>query len=434
MSVVPPSYVPPHEDEDDPPLLGVRLRVAPLAGALPRVRRVGHARRGGRRARAPRGRSAPVRAAPDGPCPSATSTPAPPRPVPTGIAELDRVLGGGLVPGSVTLLGGEPGMGKSTLLLQALGRMAAGRRRAACSSAPRSRPRRCGCAPNGSARSPPTCSSSPRRRFPHVLAHADAMRPHVLALDSIQAVQDPDLPGGPGSVTQVRDGAYRLVQLAKEHGCATVLIGHVTKDGSLAGPRALEHVVDTVLSFDGDRHHSLRMLRALKHRFGPTDELGLFEMTERGLVDVPDASARFLADRRAGVPGSAVAAVLEGARPLLVEVQALVDATGGADAAPVGRGHGVGAARDAPRGARAARRGQLHQRRRLRQRRGWCAGHRARPRPRARARDRRRAARRAVTRATRSRSASSGSAVRCARCRSSTAGSPRRRGSGSAGR
>jgi len=152
----------------------------------------------------------------------------------------------------------------------------------------------------------------------------EAAAPDVLALDSIQTVLDPDLPGAPGSVTQVRDCAYRLVQQAKDRALATVLVGHVTKEGTLAGPRVLEHVVDTVLSFDGDRSHSLRLLHALKHRFGGTHELGLFEMTERGLVDVPDASARFLVDRRVGVPGSAVAAVLEGARPVLVEVQALV--------------------------------------------------------------------------------------------------------------
>src|SRR4029078_13523509 len=160
-------------------------------------------------------------------------------------------------------------------------------------------------------------------RLPHILAHADAVGPDVLALDSVQTVVDPDLPGAPGSVTQVRDCAYRLVQHAKEHGRASVLVGHVTKEGTLAGPRVLEHVVDTVLSFDGDRGHSLRALHAFKHRFGGTDEVGVVEMTEHGLADVPDASARFLTDRRPGVPGSAVAAVLEGGRPVPVEVQAL---------------------------------------------------------------------------------------------------------------
>jgi DNA repair protein RadA/Sms len=141
-------------------------------------------------------------------------------------------------------------------------------------------------------------------------------------------VHDPDAPGVAGSVTQVRDGAQELVRLAKENDIATLLVGHVTKDGGLAGPRALEHVVDTVLSFEGDRHHALRMLRALKHRFGATDELGLMEMTASGLLPVDDPSALFLADRRVGATGSVVTAVMEGTRPLCVEVQSLVAPTG----------------------------------------------------------------------------------------------------------
>ncbi|HXY92980.1 MAG TPA: DNA repair protein RadA, partial [Acidimicrobiia bacterium] len=241
----------------------------------------------------------------------------------TGVPELDRVLDGGLVPGSVTLLAGEPGMGKSTLLLQALGRMA--ERGSRCllvtaeesSAQVRLRAERLGTLA-------PTLLVVSDTALPHVVGYVESVQPDVLALDSIQTVVDPDLPGAPGSVTQVRDCAYRLVQQAKERALATVLVGHVTKEGSLAGPRVLEHVVDTVLSFEGDRGQSLRMLHALKHRFGGTSELGLFEMTERGLVDVPDASSRFLVDRRAGSPGSAVAAVLEGTRPMLVEVQALV--------------------------------------------------------------------------------------------------------------
>jgi DNA repair protein RadA/Sms len=244
----------------------------------------------------------------------------------TGVGELDRVLDGGLVPGSVTLLAGEPGMGKSTLLLQALGRAASQGARCLLVTAEescaqvRTRAARVGAlSPGLLVVAEPT--------LPHVLEHVDAVAPDVLAVDSIQTVLDPDLPGAPGSVTQVRDCAYRLVQLAKDRALATVLVGHVTKDGALAGPRVLEHVVDTVLSFDGDRGHSLRLLHALKHRFGGTHEVGLFEMTEQGLVDVPDASARFLVDRRVGVPGSAVAAVLEGARPMLVEVQSLVVST-----------------------------------------------------------------------------------------------------------
>jgi DNA repair protein RadA/Sms len=244
-------------------------------------------------------------------------------PRPTGVGELDRVLGGGIVPGSVTLLGGEPGMGKSTLLLQALDRMATSGTRCLLVTAEES------CA-QVRRRAERLGSLAPdllvvgETSLPHVLTHVEEAEPEVLALDSIQTVLDPDLPGGPGSVTQVRDCAYRLVQQAKERGLATILIGHVTKEGTLAGPRVLEHVVDTVLSFEGDRGHTLRLLHALKHRFGSTHELGLFEMTDGGLVDVPDASARFLVDRRSGVAGSAVAAILEGARPVLVEVQALV--------------------------------------------------------------------------------------------------------------
>jgi len=160
--------------------------------------------------------------------------------------------------------------------------------------------------------------------MPAVLAHVDQVRPAVLAVDSIQAVSDPALASAPGSVGQVRDCAYQLVGLAKARGLPVVLVGHVTKEGTLAGPRTLEHVVDTVIAFDGDRHHTLRFLHALKHRFGSTQEVGLLEMGELGLAGVPDASALFLADRRPGIAGSAVAPVIDGSRPMLVEVQALV--------------------------------------------------------------------------------------------------------------
>jgi DNA repair protein RadA/Sms len=242
---------------------------------------------------------------------------------PTGVDELDRVLGGGLVPGSVTLVGGEPGIGKSTLVLQALAELASQGARcllvAGEESAEqvRTRAQRLGALA-------PSLLVVAETSLPCVLAHADAVAPDVVAIDSVQTLHDPDTPGAPGSVTQVRDGAQRVVRYAKEHDVAIVLVGHVTKDGALAGPRALEHVVDTVLSFEGDRHHALRMLRASKHRFGPTDELGVLEMTERGLGSVPDASAMFLADRRPGVSGSVVAPVIDGNRPLLVELQALV--------------------------------------------------------------------------------------------------------------
>ncbi|MDQ1478307.1 MAG: hypothetical protein QOE62_3536 [Actinomycetota bacterium] len=252
--------------------------------------------------------------------------------LPTDVPELDRVLGGGLVAGSVTLIGGEPGMGKSTLLMQALGRLAT--RGARCllvcaeESAAQVRMR----ADRLGALAPELFVVS-ETSLPAVLAYVASVEPVVLAIDSIQAVHDPDSPGAAGSVTQVREGAQELVRLAKENDVATVLVGHVTKDGGLAGPRALEHVVDTVLSFEGDRHHALRMLRALKHRFGATDELGLMEMTASGLVPVSDPSALFLTDRRLGATGSVVTAVMEGTRPLCVEVQSLVAPTG----APVPR-------------------------------------------------------------------------------------------------
>jgi DNA repair protein RadA/Sms len=243
--------------------------------------------------------------------------------LPTDVPELDRVLGGGLVAGSVTLLGGEPGMGKSTLLLQALGAIAARGTRCLLVSAEESVAQVRLRADRLHTLAPELFVVS-ETSLPAVAAHVEALAPAVCAIDSIQTVHDPDAPGSAGSVAQVRDGAQAVVRLAKERNVAVVIVGHVTKDGALAGPRALEHVVDTVLSFEGDRHHALRMLRALKHRFGATDELGLMEMTEGGLTPVADPSALFLADRRAQAPGSVVAAVMEGARPLCVEAQALV--------------------------------------------------------------------------------------------------------------
>jgi DNA repair protein RadA/Sms len=245
----------------------------------------------------------------------------------TGVSELDRVLDRGVVAGSVTLIGGEPGMGKSTLVLQALGAMAADGARCLLVGAEES-------APQVRLRAERLGTLAPEllvvaeTSLPAVCAHVGSVRPDVVAIDSIQSLHDPDAPGTAGSIGQVREGAQRLVRLAKELGVATLLVGHVTKDGNLAGPRALEHVVDTVLSFEGDRHHALRMLRALKHRFGSTDELGLMEMTAGGLVPLADPSTLFLADRRPGASGSVVAAVMEGSRPLCVEVQALVAQSG----------------------------------------------------------------------------------------------------------
>jgi DNA repair protein RadA/Sms len=244
-------------------------------------------------------------------------------PMASHLGELDRVLQGGLVPGSVTLIGGEPGVGKSTLLLQAMAGLAKSGQRCLYVTAEESaqqvrlRAERLGALP-------PNLWLVSDTALPHVLGHVEAVEPDVVAVDSIQSVYDPSMASAPGSVAQVRECAHRLVRASKERAMASVLVGHVTKDGGLAGPRVLEHLVDTVLSFEGERHHALRLLRAVKHRFGSTDGLGLFEMTEAGLDGVPDASALFLADRRVGTSGSVVAPVLDGHRPLLVEVQALV--------------------------------------------------------------------------------------------------------------
>lgn len=241
------------------------------------------------------------------------------RPVPTGMAELDGVLGGGLVAGSVTLLGGEPGIGKSTLLLQLLAaRSGPTLYVSAEESAQQVRLR----AERLDAIRPDLWLHA-ETSLPHILRAIEETAPELVVIDSIQTVADPDSSSPPGSVGQVRGCAHRLVAEAKERNVAIVLVGHVTKEGSLAGPRVLEHVVDTVLQFEGDRHHALRLLRAVKHRFGPTNELGLFEMVGAGLVAVPDPSTLFLADRRTGVPGSAVVPTMEGRRPIVVEVQAL---------------------------------------------------------------------------------------------------------------
>ncbi len=243
------------------------------------------------------------------------------RPVPTAIAELDRVLGGGLVPGSVTVVGGEPGIGKSTLLLQlaaAWGGPALYVSAEESAQQVRLRAERLGAVREGLWLLPETA-------MPHIVAAIDEVQPSLVIVDSIQTIGDPELASPPGSVVQVRGCAHRLVAEAKRRNIPVILVGHVTKEGGLAGPRTLEHVVDTVLSFEGDRHHALRLLRAVKHRFGPTAELGVFEMVDDGLRGVPDASSLFLTDRRTGVAGSTVTATLEGQRPLLVEVQALTN-------------------------------------------------------------------------------------------------------------
>ena len=243
--------------------------------------------------------------------------------VPTGVGELDRVLGGGLYAGSVTLVGGEPGIGKSTLLLQAVAAMASNGSRCLVVSAEESpaqvrlRAERLGAVG-------PNLWIVGETSLPAIQAAVEQVKPDVLVVDSIQTVWDPEVDSAPGSVAQVRDCAHQLAVAAKAGGPAVVLVGHVTKEGTLAGPRVLEHLVDTVLSFEGERHHALRMLRAVKHRFGATGELGLFEMTTSGLEGVSDPGSLFLADRRPGTPGSVVFPTMEGHRPLLVEIQALV--------------------------------------------------------------------------------------------------------------
>ncbi|MFV0316504.1 MAG: DNA repair protein RadA [Microthrixaceae bacterium] len=243
--------------------------------------------------------------------------------VPTGIAELDRVLGGGLVRGSVTLIGGEPGVGKSTLVLQMLAdRARAGQRCAYVTGEESPQQVAARAARLGALES--RIQLVPETVVDRLVEHLEIDRPELCVVDSVQTMFDPSVASVPGSVTQVRDCTQRLVGLAKDLGITMVLVGHVTKEGALAGPRVLEHVVDTVLTLDGDRHGELRILRSVKHRFGSTQEIGLFAMGEDGLESVADPSALFLEDRRPGVPGSVVVPALEGQRPLLVEVQALV--------------------------------------------------------------------------------------------------------------
>lgn len=254
---------------------------------------------------------------------------APPPRIGTGIAELDRVLGGGLVAASAVLVGGDPGIGKSTILLQAAARIAASGRRTLYVSGEeaveqvRLRARRLGLS-----------------EMPLALASATALRDIVASLereteaalvviDSIQTVWLDALDSAPGTVAQVRACAAELIRLAKARGFALILVGHVTKEGTLAGPRVLEHMVDATLYFEGDRGHQFRILRATKNRFGATDEIGVFEMTDGGLVEVANPSALFLAERRGNVSGSAVFAGIEGTRPVLVEVQALLSPSSG---------------------------------------------------------------------------------------------------------
>jgi DNA repair protein RadA/Sms len=243
--------------------------------------------------------------------------------IPTGVPELDRVLGGGLVPASLVLVGGEPGVGKSTLLLSALGSMSASRRCLLITGEEsvaqvKLRADRLGGAED--------VSILAETELDAVCATLERERPDVCVIDSVQTLYAAELGSAPGSVAQVREAAARLLRVAKSSGIATFLVGHVTKDGSVAGPRVLEHLVDCVLQFEGDRYHAHRVLRAVKNRFGSTNELGVFEMTGTGLEGVPDPSALF-GRSEPGEVGAAVACTLEGTRPLLLEIQALVAPT-----------------------------------------------------------------------------------------------------------
>ena len=239
----------------------------------------------------------------------------------TGLAEFDRVMGGGIMHGSLTLVAGDPGIGKSTLMTE-LGRHLAehtilyvtGEESA---QQVKLRTERLGIDPNAFYLFPETNVEA-------ILAAAQDLQPDVMIVDSIQTVFRPDLTSAPGSVTQVRESTAALLDLTKSLPVSTFLVGHVTKAGSIAGPRVLEHMVDTVLYFEGDRHHAYRVLRAMKNRFGAAHEIGVFEMRERGLVEVSNPSALFLAERSYGQSGSVVICAMEGTRPLLVEVQALV--------------------------------------------------------------------------------------------------------------
>ncbi|MBI4355495.1 MAG: DNA repair protein RadA [Candidatus Omnitrophica bacterium] len=240
----------------------------------------------------------------------------------SGIGELDRVLGGGLVPGSVVLVGGEPGIGKSTLLLWAMGQLGEQGVPVLYVSGEESLQQTKLRATRLGTRSEQLYFVS-ETHVESILQAIEQVRPQVVVIDSIQVLYRSDLTSSPGSVSQVRECANALVRVAKSAGTALLLVGHVTKDGSLAGPKVLEHLVDTVLTFEGDPHAGFRILRASKNRFGATSEIGVFQMTGRGLEVVDNPSASFLAERSAQVPGSMVTASLEGTRPLLIEIQAL---------------------------------------------------------------------------------------------------------------
>lgn len=243
-----------------------------------------------------------------------------------GIDELDRVLGGGLVTGSLVLLGGEPGIGKSTLLLQAADRLARAGAQVLYVCGEES-PQQIGLRARRIGAASENVQLLPELDVAIVERVVRDSRPSVLVLDSIQTAFDPDLGGAPGSVGQVRACTARLMRVAKDLGVTTLIVGHVTKEGAIAGPRVLEHMVDAVLYFEGDRDHAFRIVRSVKNRFGSSREIGIFEMSEQGLMAVESPSAMLLAERTEAVSGSAAMVAMEGSRPLLVEIQALVTPT-----------------------------------------------------------------------------------------------------------
>jgi len=244
----------------------------------------------------------------------------------TQIAEFDRVLGGGIVSGTLVLIGGDPGIGKSTLMLQVLDALSAKGHKVLYVSGEESIRQLKIRSQRLSAVSPDLMVVS-ETELDAILSVVDAVKPEALVIDSIQTMFSGELTSAPGSVSQVRESTARLMMLAKKSGIPTFLIGHVTKDGAIAGPRLLEHMVDTVLYFEGDRNHVFRILRAVKNRFGSTNEIGVFEMNERGLVEVANPSALFLSERSGSAPGSIVTASMEGTRPILIELQALASNT-----------------------------------------------------------------------------------------------------------